>query len=112
MPLIDRTISLIVSHGPYLWAFWLAAAYLVGRWGGLVGVIVGRSVTAAMVVLLDFQILYHEILQGRGSATPGVDWGFIWNTALHVILINTLLLPLNVLGYLAWRKKRKPRGDR
>ncbi len=111
MPFMDRAISLIVSHGPYIWTCWLLAAYLVGRYGGLVGIIIGRSMTAAMVVLIDFQILHHRILQGGIAAPDGVEWSFIWNTALHVILINTLLLPVNICGWLAWKKRCKRRGQ-
>lgn len=111
MSFMDRAISLIVSHGPYLWACWLLAAYLVGHFGGLIGIIIGRSLTAAMVVLLDFQILYQQILQGTAAVPRGVDWAFVWHTALHVILINTLLLPVNVCGWLAWKKRCRLRGQ-
>jgi hypothetical protein len=107
MSLLDRSMALIVSHGPYLWALWLVAAFLVGRWGGIVGVVVGRTVTAAMVVLLDFQILYQQIQQGSAAVERGIDWAFVWHTAMHVILINTLLLPLNVLGWWMWKRNHK-----
>jgi hypothetical protein len=71
------------------------------------GMFIGHICVALLVAGLDVYWIQSEINRPGWNGTPDQDIVFHFGVMLRVILINTVLLPVSVLG--SWiRRKRAP----
>jgi hypothetical protein len=72
------------------------------------GIIVGHFLVAVAVAFLDLRWIQSEMHQPGWNGQPDQDFVFMIGVLLRIVLVNTVLLPVSLLG-LRLARKRVPR---
>lgn len=88
----------LLADGLWLWVIWIAVTFISARKGGWQGVLVAHFVVAVMVVASDVAWVQAEINKPEWTGSPDQDLLFHWGCLFRVILVNSLLLPVGILG--------------
>jgi len=96
-------ISQLATYGVVWWLIFTAVAFIVACLGRFWGIIAGHVLIVIVVVGLDLQWIQAEIHRPGWNGQPDQDFVFIVGVFLRVLFVNTLLLPISVLGWLSRR---------
>jgi hypothetical protein len=80
------------------WAIWILGTFFAARTWGWQGVLVAHFVVAIMVVVSDVAWIQAEIDQPEWSGSPDQDMLFHWGCLFRVVVVNSLLLPVALVG--------------
>ena len=98
----------LLSYGPW-WLVFATVAYLTARflhWGFIP---LGHLAVGSMIFYLEVRALRVAMNQPDWNGTPAADVAFLLGLIVHILWVNTLLLPLS--GWAARQRKRSPRAN-
>jgi len=97
-------LSQLVSYGFFTLLAVVVCAYVFARKGGWPAVILGHLGIAALIIVLDIRWIQEEMSRSDWNGSPDMDIIFSFGVFLRILLINTLLLPISLLG--TWHRER------
>lgn len=102
-------LTQLLSYGFYWWVTFALLAFAAAKFGAHRGIVLGHIVIAAIVIILDLRWIQAEMHRPGWNGIPDQDMVFALGLLFRVILINTLLLPVSLLGLrLNRRNTRSP----
>jgi hypothetical protein len=107
MELIVVLLLQLFAYGVVTWTVWIAVTYCAARFGGLPGLFLGHFVIAGIIVCLDVLWIRSEMSKPGWNGVPDMDFVFHLGMLFRIVMINTVLLPLGLLGIHRRRKRRE-----
>jgi hypothetical protein len=92
--MVEWAVYQLMSYSLLDWLILGGIAFLAAYLGGWVGIFLGHFLVAFVVLLLDIDY-------AMSHAYMDMDIVFTMGVSVRMVLINTFLLPVNVLGLLA-----------
>jgi hypothetical protein len=95
----------LFSYHPFAWIIFLAIAFAVARYSPWWCIFLGQFVIAIIIYCLDIHWVRTEMAKPDWDGTPDMDIIFAVGVLFRIVLINTVLLPVVILGL--WLKRRR-----
>ena len=96
-------ISQLASYGVFWWFVFITVAFLAARFRRFWIIIVGHVLIAVVVAALDVQWIQAEMHRPGWDGQPDQDFIFVIGMIIRIVLVNTFLLPISVLGWFSRR---------
>jgi hypothetical protein len=90
-------LSQLAGYGSW-WLAFIAIAYLMARYLGWGGAILGQIIIFLLVSWLDWLWIQEEMFRPGWNGLPDMDVAFEAGVIIRVVLVNTLLLIVNVIA--------------
>lgn len=100
-------LAQLLAYGPW-WLVFAVVAYLTARflhWGFIP---LGHLAVGSLIFYLEVRALRLAMNQPEWNGTPSADAAFFLGLIIHILWVNSLLLPLT--GFGAWQRKRSLRA--
>lgn len=108
MQIILGLWELIAGTGAW-WLVFAAIAFFIARYAYWWCVPVGHSIVGAILLVVD-AMWAAEVRRSMGLGAPDIEdfYVFLFWVLIHVLLVNTLLLPITWLGGRGRKAYRRP----
>lgn len=94
----------LLGYGPW-WLVFATTAYLTARFLHWWFIPLGHVAVGSVIFYLQVRELRLAMNQPDWNGAPAADFAFILGLIVHILWVNTLLLPLS--GFAAWQRKRQ-----
>ncbi|WP_372370959.1 hypothetical protein [Candidatus Uabimicrobium sp. HlEnr_7] len=94
----------VFTYGFFVWFLWIAISFCVAFYGGKIGVLFGHVVIGVFIVSCDLYWIQESMIKPDWNGVPDMDIIFCIGVVIRVIIVNSLLLGVSVLG-LHFREK-------
>ncbi|SFJ16988.1 hypothetical protein [Planctomicrobium piriforme] len=94
-------ISQLAIYGVLWWLAFISLAFVAARLGGIGGILAGQVLIAIVVAGLDIQWIQAEMHRPDWDGEPDQDIVFVIGMLIRIVLVNTVLLPVSVCGFLS-----------
>lgn len=96
MNLLIWALSQLLSYSLFTWLAFIALAFSLARYGGLLGMFGGHFIVAIIILVLDVRWVTAAMRAPEWDGTPDIDIIFYFGVISRILLINTTLLLVTV----------------
>lgn len=98
--------SQLLSYEILTWVALVAITLMAARWGHVPGVFLGHLLVAAIIAGLDVAWIQGEMHKPGWNGDPDQDGIFLIGWLIRVVLINSVLLSVSLLGLYAFNQRQ------
>lgn len=98
---------MLESYSILWWLACIVVAYSLPRFGGLVGLLGAPIAITALVVISDLLWIQSEMHRPGWDGQPDQDFVFVIGTLLRIVFVNSVLLPIGLVGFWKWAVVRE-----
>ncbi len=93
----------LATYGIVWWLVFVTIAFFAPWLGRLRGIIAGHVMIAIAIAMLDVRWIQAEMHRPGWDGQPDQDFVFAIGVFIRVVLVNALLFPVSVMGWLTRR---------
>lgn len=99
----------LLAYDPLSWAVFIGIAFFVARYLPGVCIPLGQIAVGIVVAILDTYWIQAEMHKPGWYGIPDQDFFFYMGVFARIVLVNSVLIPVSILG--VWLRRKRVRDQ-